>query len=229
MENSLFLKKRDTWLNEVSDKCHEFALNLDLDFYVFQTPVNTYNPDLLIIGINPGGKKKYSLTLKEKGYKKRPFNDLGYDINTLVEKPKWEIDAKVKGADTLRSRLKMVFNVENRLDGVLENTVMMNMFYFNTSTAVEIKDVTAEIRAFCNMKTLEFIEILNPKNILILGSTKVLKEIGVKDVKNIAEAVKQSKLADRTVFSIPHYGAYAYYSKENSKKMAVALEKNFLL
>lgn len=220
-----FLKRRDAWLNEVSDKCHEYALRIDRDFYVFQTPVDTYQPDLLIIGINPGGDKKYSQTLEEKGYKKRPFDDLAYSTNILVEKPQWEIDAKLKGANTMRSRFRMVFNKENDLDHILENTVMMNMFYFNTKTAEEIKDIVGEIRSYCRMKTLEFIEIINPKNILILGSTQVLKEMGVIDFENIAKFVKQGKLGERVTLSIPHYSAYSYYSKENSQEIARGLKE----
>ncbi len=36
--------KKEKWLKEVSDTCHEFAIKIDLDFYVFQTAVH-YNPD----------------------------------------------------------------------------------------------------------------------------------------------------------------------------------------
>jgi hypothetical protein len=81
-------------LNEVSDTCHEFAHEIDRDFYVFQTPI-IYNPDLLIIGINP---EEVNLTLKpiKKNYEKRPANDLYYTDNTLTTKPEWEIDAKLQ-------------------------------------------------------------------------------------------------------------------------------------
>ena len=54
MSQENFITQRDNWLEEVSNQCHEFALMCNLDFYVFQTPCNIYNPELLIIGINPG-------------------------------------------------------------------------------------------------------------------------------------------------------------------------------
>ena len=89
MNQKEFILKRDQWLEDVSNQCNEYALKCDLDFYVFQTPVDLYNPELLIIGINPGGGKPYSEMLIQKGYSKRPATDLGYDINTLTTKPQW--------------------------------------------------------------------------------------------------------------------------------------------
>ncbi|MDR1582700.1 MAG: hypothetical protein LBS55_05490, partial [Prevotellaceae bacterium] len=64
MKQSEFIEKRNKWLSEVSDTCHEFALKIDLDFYVFQTPCDVYNPKLLLIGINPGGYKSYKQALE---------------------------------------------------------------------------------------------------------------------------------------------------------------------
>jgi hypothetical protein len=225
MNQTEFLKKRNKWLNEVSDECHEFALKIDLDFYVFQTPCDRYNPKLLIIGINPGGSKSYKKALEEKGYDKRPASDLYYKENTLVEKPEWETG---KGSDVMRASLKRVFNGDNNLD-ILKDTVMMNMFYFNTDQAKDIAGVKAEIRQYCIDKTLEFIDILDPQNILFLTSD--YGNLGNCSVKNIVvkeNFIKQGILGKHTVYAIPHYasrlGAYSY---ENSAKMGKSLSKIF--
>lgn len=219
-----FELKKEKWLKEVANQCHEFALKIDLDFYIFQTPV-MYNPDLLIIGINPGGEKSYSEILKEKGYNKRPYSDLGYDENTLVKKPEWEIKAKLKGSDTLRDRLKRVFNENNNLN-ILENSMMMNMFYFNTTKEKDILNINSEIKTYCINKTKELIEIINPKNILFLTSSEInLRGCSVENITVLGDNIKSGKLGKRTVYSIPHYGSYAAYSFEKSEKTGKSLSK----
>ncbi|MDR2026011.1 MAG: hypothetical protein LBQ01_00440, partial [Prevotellaceae bacterium] len=202
-------------------------LKIDLDFYVFQTPCDVYNPKLLIIGINPGGSKSYKEALKGKGYDKRPASELGYAENTLAEKPRWEIEGGLKGGDVMRSNLHRVFNKDNNLD-ILKDTVMMNMFYFNTDKAKDIAGVKAEIRKYCIDKTLEFIEIINPQNILFLtGDDDRLKSCRVTGIRQIDGFIKQGTLGDRTVYAIPHYGYYKAYSYENSAKTGKALSGIF--
>jgi hypothetical protein len=228
MNQTDFLEKREKWLNEVSDECHEFASKIDLDFYVFQTPCDRYRPKLLIIGINPGGGKSYKKALEDKGYDKRPASDLYYTDNTIAEKPDWEREAGLKGSDVLRSRFKKVFNADNNLD-ILKDTVMMNMFYFNTKQAKDIDGVKAEIRKYCIDKTLEFIDIINPQNILFLTSS--YKNLGSCSVKNIVQKenfIKQGILGDRTVYAIPHYASrLGAYSHEKGAKMGKALSEIF--
>jgi hypothetical protein len=226
MELKDFLEKREKWLNEVSDQCHEYALKIDLDFYVFQTPSDKYKPKLLIIGINPGGSKPYSQALKEKGYDKRPANDLGPDVNLLVEKPEWSNN------DKLRNSLQRVFHKDNGLD-ILEDTVMMNMFYFNTAKSKDIDGINSEIRKYCIAKTIEFIDILEPQNILFLTTDdKKLKPCGVKSLKEAAKFVRQGTLGKYTVYAIPHYASphakrFNVYSDENSAKLGKDLSLIF--
>ena len=213
-------------LNEVSDTCHKFAHEIDRDFYVFQTPI-IYNPDLLIIGINPGGGKSYTKARKEKNYEKRPANDLYYTDNTLTTKPEWEIDAKLQGSDILRNRLGRVFNTENNLD-ILERSVMMNMIYFNSEKAHEIFSLSPEIIEYCLNTTQKFVEVINPKNILFLTSNNwSLSKCGVKGIKSLGNNIKEGKLNNRTVYAIPHYGYYSAYSHVNSELMGKKLAELF--
>jgi hypothetical protein len=228
MNQTYFLEKRDKWLNEVSDECHEFASKINLDFYVFQTPCDRYSPKLLIIGINPGGGKSYKEAMEGKGYDKKLASDLYYTENTLAEKPEWEKEAGLKGSDVMRASLKRVFNKDNNLD-ILQDTVMMNMFYFNTDQAKDIAGIAVEIRKYCIDRTLEFIDILNPQNILFLTSDYVnLKNCGVKNIVVKENFIKQGTLGKHTVYAIPHYasrlGAYSY---ENSAKMGKSLSGIF--
>jgi hypothetical protein len=36
MNQTEFLEKREKWLNEVSDECHEFAVKIDLDLWLIE-------------------------------------------------------------------------------------------------------------------------------------------------------------------------------------------------
>ena len=226
MDNQEFAKKREKWLQEVSDECHEFSKKIDLDFYVFQTPSDKYNPDLLIVGINPGGGKTYAQMKIEKGYDKRPATELGYDTYTIYEKPQWEIDLKAKGADKLRSAFSRVFNEETGLKDVLKNSVMMNMFYFNTQKAKDIGNIHSEIQEYCIAKTIEFIKILNPKNIIFLTSQNwMLKKCGVNSIESVENYIKKGVLNNKVVYAIPHYGYYSAYSYENGSKMGKSLKQ----
>lgn len=220
-----FLKNKQKWLEEVSNDCHSFATQTDLDFYVFQTPCEKPNPDLLIIGINPGGLKPYSQTLREKGYGQRPPHDLGYNENTLIEKPAWE---NGKGSDVLRERLGRLFNDKNELN-ILADSVMMNMFYFNTNQAKDINGYSQNILEYCSKKTIEFIDLLNPKNILFLTTNQyLLKQCQVKLTGEVLEGhIKKGQLNGRIVYAMPHYGWYRGYSYDNCAKMAGSL-KSFL-
>jgi hypothetical protein len=224
MEQSQFLERKEKLLNEVSDECHGFALKVDLDFYVFQTPCDRYNPKLLLIGINPGGSKPYRQALEGKGYDKRPASDLGNDIMSSTDK---------ESAD-MRNFLKRVFSKDNDFD-ILNDTVIMNMLYFNTDREKNIAGIESEIRKYCINKTLEFIEILNPQNILFFTSNyKNLSSYGVKNITVKEAFVKQGILGNRTVYAIPHYkyvprkaGDPYPYSKDECMKIVKLLNTIF--
>ena len=157
MENKEFLQKREKWLKEVADGCHNIAIKNDdfPDFYVFQSRSEVFNPDLLIIGANPGNSTTYKDILNSKGIEKRSWKDLGYDSNQYIENehnPEWRINKPV---------LKMFNGGDTRK--VLENSVIMNVIYFNTKSISDLEKYKAEIneiKKFCIQKTKEFIEIL---------------------------------------------------------------------
>jgi hypothetical protein len=82
---------------------------------------------------------------------------------------------------------------------------------------------------------LEFIEILNPQNILFFTSSyKNLSSYGVKNITVKETFVKQGILGNRTVYAIPHYryrtpeaGAPYPYSKDECMKIVKYLNSIF--
>ena len=226
MNQETFLAKKTQWLQEVSDQCHEFALDFNKDFYVFQTPCDIYNPSLLIIGINPGGGKSYSEYLEESGKSKRSAASLLYDTNILTSKPAWEKELKLKGNDVMRERFARVFTQANALDELLKSAVMMNMIYFNTEKEKGLKDIPVKARDSCVKKTIEFIEILNPNNIVFITSSKInLSLCNVTDLEVLGNNIKKGELNHREVYTIPHYSYYGAYGREKATVMGNALSE----
>lgn len=161
-----FELKKDKWLKEVADGCHKLAImdENNPDFYVFQSRCDIESPELLIIGANPGNNEKYAEKMKEKGISRRLAEDLVYNTNQYIENennPEWKINKPI---------IKMFTEKDARK--ALENSVIMNVVYFNTQKVQDLKKYSQgkEMIDFCISKTKEFIyEILRPKNVLFLG------------------------------------------------------------
>lgn len=222
-----FPTQRDQWLEEVIDFLHPYAIVADIDYYTYQTTFEKENPDLLIIGINPGGNGSYHKILKEKNLTRRTPESMLYELNLLVEKPYWEYDENGKpltgnnGTDNIRLRLGMMFNKDNQGLHLLKKTEMTNFLFMNTPKEKDIKSkgISKQIQQFCIDKVIELIEILNPKNILILTSVDAkLKKYGVKDIQRLKYDVRIGTLKSRIVYTVPHYSASAYYSYERANE-----------
>lgn len=225
-----FENKREKWLKEVAEQCHLYATdtkyNLDKDFYVFQTSSNVYQPEILLIGINPGGNCSYEVALEKKSIEsnkkidRRTWEMLDSDPINLYQKPNWEKD---KGSDYMRNRLKLIFHNEE-LMAKLKNTVMINMLFMNTTDSNAAYAIQNEVQEFCRKKVYEFIEISKPKMILFFTlDKKKLSSHGVKNVVQLNEdtTVFKADLNGRTVYLIPHYNAREpyRYNKEVAKKI----------
>ena len=226
MSNSEFTKKIDKWCEEVANKCHEMAtrrnskgeLYFDVDFYVFQSELPKLPcPKLLIIGINPGGnssneKMKYSYRIKEKD--RRTKDDLAQGVNIFTEKNvnNDKMRKVLLGSTTENFTENGIFH-NQRLFDLLNDAVIMNMYYFNTKNDLDLYcmcKMMSEME-FCKQKTLELIKILRPNNILFFTtSDKWLQTMGVENIKKMdISFVKEGKLGDKTIYAIPHPSGWA--------------------
>lgn len=219
-----FLQKREIWLNEVADQCHEYALEIDKDFYVFQSSSKLFRPDILLIGINPGDSGTYKDALKNikqnKNEDRRNADNLDYPKNLLVESGgDWD------KMDSVRKKIKTIFHSEN-LFKYLENSVMMNMIYFNTKSSSDIKNLGDEIINYCTSKTVQFVEIIEPRNIVFFTSdSRFLKKCGITDIKKVGDFTKIGKWKGREVIAIPHFSARGYSAYDIKNKIGSELEK----
>lgn len=233
MENE-FDKKLKSWLQEVATTCDKYANAIDLDFYPFQSPLPKSNVDLLIVAINPGGDTSYKQILQKKSeeYGKvigaRTSDMLAYDVNMYADKPQWEIDNKLKGNDVMRKKLKRVFITE-RLQSILKKSTVINLYYFNTKDTKSLGKLNDPIKEFCERKTFEFIQIIEPRKILFFTTDDyTLSKCGVqnKSIKKIGNYVKEGVLKnEQNVLAIPNPGFYRAYSYDNGKQMGNHIEK----
>ncbi len=194
-ENERLIKLSE-WKNRIIIECDSLArdknLNLDLDFYVFQTRV-FLDPLILFIGANPGGDKTYTEFLNSHNVKLKNVDNLGYDRNQFLENPKW-------GSNSLVS----LFSSE-KLRDMFENSVITNFVYFNTVKFSNFKKRIGSKNAikFCKESNKELIEILKPKNIILLGNIsldglKFLFDRPMESVLKVDEGVNGTSLVRQT-------------------------------
>lgn len=153
------------WKEQIAINCDSLAKNpnydLDLDFYAFQSGVCP-NPPVLIIGANPGSANTYSEMNGNNQRQGRSLNDLGDgDFNLFLAHPEWKIS---KGVISLFST--------DKLRPMLEQAVITNLVYFNTCKFDDFKRKKGAKEAieFCANSNKKLIQILQPKNILLLGN-----------------------------------------------------------
>ena len=168
MENQ-FTQNLNRWSREVADGCHEIAVNpdcdMDLDFYAFQSKVN-YQPELMVIGSNPGGNEKYSEMNRKRGRERREADDLGIcNCNQFLANDGW---------GSMRSLCDLFSGAVLR--PVFEEAVLTNVVYFNTGTFREFQRRMnrggREAVLFCVEKTVELIcDVVRPRHMLLMGKS----------------------------------------------------------
>ena len=168
-----FEHKLENWLQEVLQNGNEYGRQIGLDFYPFQCSYNSLKPsvDLLIIGTNPGGEGGFS----ERKTIDKLFNCGANEENAYIAEannPIWKINKPI---------LEM-FSSEH-LRKILEKAIIMNVMYFNSQRVSSLekydKNSVTIATKFCIEKTKEFIEIIKPKAVLLLGM-KAPKWLGVR-------------------------------------------------
>lgn len=208
-------KELQEWGRQVCQECRELIKSgkTDKDFYVFQTAIPEKQPELLLVGINPGGGKAYEEQVSEhRGGKDRDtIEDLaqGYNIYRDRENNRYQSSALSR----IASLSKLI--EEDSVTGI-------NVCYFNTE---DVTGLNNDVISTCAARTKELIEILQPKRVIFLTSTnRLLSLVGVTKIKGIGAYVKEGEWAGRKVYALPNHGYYRAYSYKNAAKISEIIE-----
>jgi len=183
--------------------------------------------ELMIIGINPGCGSLFS----EWKYKDKITSDFLYKGNPCFEgKSDQEIidimsiikdeEKKRKGWDLWHKIHRMlVFSEKGGLLETLDKFVMTNMVFFGTAEQDQIpKGVDREK---CAEKTLQLIDILAPKVVLLLGEQSRQLFEKVAKITHMEELVPGYHVFycfnnNRHIIAIYHTAYYKYYTNHNN-------------
>lgn len=100
------------------------------------------------------------------------------------------------------------------------------MIYFNTKSSTDINNLGNKIINYCTSKTVQFAEIIEPKNIVFFTSDSTfLKKCGVTDIKKVGDFTKIGKWNNREVIAIPHFSARGYSAYDIKNRIGSELEK----
>ena len=212
----------------------------DLGFYT-QTPLSIFldenikEPDLLILGINPGsggGIKEYTGTELLKGNPCFERIDNDYIINEL--KNKEDKIKKTRGWALWHQIYRMLqYSNRQKLLEDINNFVISNIIFFGTENE---KQIPKEINFNgCAERTVELINILHPKIVLLLGSntTTLFEEVSKLKLETLVQnSISYLKYSDNTlVLSIKHT-AYHYSNLEKEligKTIGYALDHHLVV
>lgn len=134
-----------TLYKETHNRWNEMGSNPQ-GYAVFYSPV-VINPELLIIGYNPGGDESSFVEIP-----KHPPADHDY----------------IKGNYPMANRMRYIFQSAGILP-LLENSVKTNLYFFRSNNASGIGDLSEDVKEFCLSQTKQIIDTLTPRMILVEG------------------------------------------------------------
>lgn len=203
------------WLSSVIERCNDFGKQIGLDYYCFQSVIPENDADVLIIGINPGGSGAFRF--------KQPDNTLSQGVNLYSVKNPHPDNLKMVG------KLSRVFT-SDYLKDALESATIMNLYYFNTKDVEMLdKSLNNDVKRFCQAKTREVMDILNPRKIIFLCTQgSELSSVGVTNIHGIGNFMKVGIWKEKEVIALPNPGYYAAYSYSNGFEMGKKLEDYLL-
>ena len=215
-----------SYLTQVND----VGVNVATSFYNQSDLSRVEDCELMIIGINPGCGCIFS----EWNLKDRITEDFLYYGNPCFEGKsdeeiifeyyeKYDSQKRKYGWDLMKKIHKMlVYSGKGDIIKQLDKFVLTNMVFFGTDEQKQIpKDINQDV---CAKQTLELIDILNPKVILLLGDqSKDLFEKAAKNYHIHMESlapnyhVFYSFYKGRHVIATYHTAYFRFYTNENMK------------
>ena len=159
-----FTPELQQWAAEVIEKITPIAEEINLAYYPLQSEAKM-NPELLIIGLNPGSEASYKNQQENPNWE---FKDGKMTVERLLkgnpcysEKDTWSVIEGIENTDFIKKAIKN------------DSYCFMNYIFFSTKDESTLKSLKGfkNIEEICVALTKKFIEIVNPKQIIVLGVT----------------------------------------------------------
>ena len=184
------------WAKTAVAKCNSIAEEYYLDYYAFQKPCNL-NYKILVLALNP--------------YDKNSFPTKKVDVKTpssMTEEKFLNGNSSWNGYKTswkiIKQLMKMKLIDDLQLDFNYMNYVYFPSRKFNDIKKIKEVDILKESREL----TLEFLRILDPDKIILLGTSSGSDQFDIKGHTLLAKGNKRlivkGKLDEVDVYAIPH-------------------------
>ena len=131
------------------------ALGGDVGFCILYTPP-ILNPDLLVIGKNPSFFN--------------PSNEFSEEDELMMSGTIPTVNSYLEHKHLFATELKNMFCYENEKPNILDNTVGMNIWFFQgKDIPQDISGPIGELKKSCEKATKDVIRLFKPKTILAVG------------------------------------------------------------
>ncbi len=161
-----------TWVDELYAKTEAFweshAVDFEAGYAIFYSPIH-YFPKIMIIGYNPGGDKN---SFDRKVASQIPET---HDYFSHINSPKEDYP--------LAKKMRHIFE-SAQLTDYLKQSVKLNLYFFRTKKAVDLKD-GKHIREFFHPKIKEIIDRLRPHWVITEGFKTFRELLNLLDEKEV--------------------------------------------
>jgi hypothetical protein len=209
-----FEEKLEKWAEFTVEYCNIVAKVKERAYYVFQSEPKP-EPDVLILGLNPGGNYNFDSQLEKDGWGLTQHGKMIPEV--FIHQNPWYIGGKEaekeKEWNILRN-LNKTINVHSELSRVFDNMVYMNILYFNSTDFTEFKTCFKndwkEVFDNCiELSKLLIFEIIRPKRILCLGVDNCYKAFiqNSKTEELIYRSLYRSEINGLTICGMTHPSA----------------------
>ena len=221
-----FTPELQQWAAEVIEKITPIAEEINLAYYPLQSEAKM-NPELLIIGLNPRAVNEEEARIDSQ--KNNPiweFKDGKMTVERLLkgnpcysEKDTWNVIEGIENTDFIKKAIKN------------DSYCFMNYIFFSTKDESTLKSLKRfkNIEEICVALTKKFIEIVNPKQIIVLGVTASDELVSNKETVlqgDNARLIVKGTISNRDALAIYHPSRLKGYLEKNiiNKRLGELLE-----
>lgn len=184
------------WAEKAVVKCNAIAEDYGLDYSVFQKPYEM-DSDTLILALNPYDKNSFPTKKVEAKVKVSMTAEKFLTGNTSWNgyKTNWKVIKQLM-------KLKLI-------DDLDLNFNYMNYVYFPSKKFTDIRKLKEiDILSECKNLTLDFLKIIKPKKVILLGTSSGIDQFEIEGstmlVKDNKRLIVKGKIDGIDIYTIPH-------------------------